>query len=162
MSSGPPCRSDHTPARHRQRSTTGRPSGRAPTCEATGRRQLLLPTVPAAAGAARAFARRALCPDHASGLLDDALLLISELVTNSVVHGSPPVLMSVECTGDGLEVRVRDGAPALPQRRGSSAEDEGGRGLVLLEELSHAWGSEPVDDEHGSGKAVWFALRAPR
>jgi anti-sigma regulatory factor (Ser/Thr protein kinase) len=94
-------------------------------------------------------------------ILDDALLLISELVTNAVRHGSPPILLALECDGEGLRVRVRDGAPALPRPRDSIPEDEGGRGLALVDALSDAWGAEPVVDEHGGGKSVWFELRNP-
>lgn len=43
--------------------------------------------------------------------LDDALLLITKLVTNAVLHGGPTIVLSVDCDGGGLQVRVRDGPP---------------------------------------------------
>lgn len=132
-------------------------------CGTTERAELLLPMTPASPGVAREFARSNGCTEHASQVLDEALLLISELVTNSVLHGGPTILLSVECDGSGgLKVRVRDGSATAPQRRTSSPEDENGRGLALVDVISDAWGVEPVDDEYGTGKTVWFELRPPR
>ncbi|MCW2606357.1 MAG: putative anti-sigma regulatory factor, serine/threonine protein kinase [Frankiales bacterium] len=128
-------------------------------CRTTARAELLLPATPVAAREAREFARASLCTVHVLELLDDALLLISELVTNSVLHGAPTILVAIECVEDGLAVRVRDGAPLLPRQRQAADADEGGRGLTLVGLLSDAWGVEPVLDEHGSGKVVWFELR---
>lgn len=127
-------------------------------CAVTERAQLLLPMTTAAPRAAREFARRTCCTALANELLDDALLLITELVTNSVAHGSPQLMLSIDCGDAGLLVRVRDGALTLPQRRPAHADDEGGRGLNILQQLSHSWGAELVQDEHGKGKAVWFHL----
>jgi anti-sigma regulatory factor (Ser/Thr protein kinase) len=130
-------------------------------CQTTERAELFLPMTDAAPGAARAFARAHGCSDHAAQLLDDALLLITELVTNSVQYGQPPLAIAIECEDGGLTVRVRDGDRRPPHPRQASPDDESGRGLTLLDRLSHAWGVASVVDEHGSGKAVWFELRAP-
>jgi len=81
------------------------------------------------------------------------------LVTNSVRYGRPTLLLTIECLGSNLKVHVRDGSAALPQQRPAHDDDEVGRGLALVEALSDAWGVEPVCDEGGSGKAVWFELR---
>ncbi|HVM26626.1 MAG TPA: ATP-binding protein [Mycobacteriales bacterium] len=128
-------------------------------CDATARAEQLLPMELTAAAAARRFAQQSGCTAHALELLDDALLLISELVTNSVRHGGPPIVLAIECDGEGLHVRVRDGAPNPPVPRTSGPDAEGGRGLTLVELLSDTWGVEPVADEHGPGKEVWFELR---
>ena len=128
-------------------------------CETTASAELLLPMGTKAPGAAREFLRRSGCTAHALHLLDDALLLVSELVTNSVVHGGPPIVLAVQCDGDALHVRVRDGATVAPLPRTASDDDEGGRGLTLVELLTDTWGVEPVADDHGAGKAVWFELR---
>lgn len=128
-------------------------------CATTERAELLLPASTTSPAAAREFARRTGCTEHALAVLDDALLLISELVTNSVLHGGPPILLAIDCEGSALRVRVRDGSATTPQRRAESGSAEGGRGLALVELLSDAWGVDPVEDEHGSGKAVWFVLR---
>jgi anti-sigma regulatory factor (Ser/Thr protein kinase) len=128
-------------------------------CTATARAELLLPMHTTSPAAARAFARHSGCAEHALDVLDDALLLISELVTNSVLHGGPPILLAIECEGDGLRVRVRDGVPELPLRQGRGDEAEGGRGMPLVDLISDTWGVEPVVDDYGTGKEVWFELR---
>jgi anti-sigma regulatory factor (Ser/Thr protein kinase) len=131
-------------------------------CTTTERAELLLPGTETAPRAAREFARASGCSDHIGPVLDDALLLISELVTNSVRHGSLPITIALECDDGGLKVLVRDGTPALPQQRTAGAGEETGRGLTLVAALSDAWGVEAVEDELGTGKAVWFELRPPR
>ncbi|HUR51752.1 MAG TPA: ATP-binding protein [Mycobacteriales bacterium] len=115
-----------------------------------------------APGAAREFARASHCTDHAADVLHDALLLITELVTNSVLHGKPPILLAIDCEGEGLRVRVRDGSATPPKQRRSTDDCHGGRGLPLVERLSTAWGVDPVADEYGVGKAVWFTLLPPK
>lgn len=128
-------------------------------CEVTARAELLLPTERSSAAAARRFAERSGCREHGLDMLDDALLLISELVTNSVLHGVPPVVLAIECDGAGLHVRVRDGGPTMPTPRTADPAAESGRGMSLVDLLSSTWGVEPVADAHGPGKEVWFELR---
>lgn len=128
-------------------------------CQMPDRPELLLPSPTDSPARARSFARAHGCTEHAAQVLDDALLLISELITNSVLHGGPPILLAIECDGEGLRVRVRDGSTTLPQARNALSGDEGGRGLTLVDLLTDTWGVDPVEDEHGIGKAVWFELR---
>lgn len=128
-------------------------------CVATPAAMLLLPASSISPTAARDWARRTGCSEHAVELLDDALLLISELVTNAVLHGGPPIMLSVECDGDALHVRVRDGSPALPEPRNAEPDADGGRGMTLVELLTDTWGVVPVADTYGAGKEVWFELR---
>jgi anti-sigma regulatory factor (Ser/Thr protein kinase) len=106
---------------------------------------------------ARQFLRRATCAEHQGHVLEDAVLLVSEVVTNSVVHGGPPIVLAVDCEHTtGLKVRVRDGSHELPKPRDAGVWAGGGRGLGLLERLSDDWG---VDPDPGDGKEVWFVLR---
>ncbi len=128
-------------------------------CVATPRQELVLPASSVSPAAARDWARRTGCQEHAVELLDDALLLITELVTNSINHGGPPILLAIECDDTSLHVRVRDGSPAQPIRREAEPESEGGRGMTLVELLTSTWGVAPVADDHGVGKEVWFELR---
>ena len=120
---------------------------------------LLLPASSMSPTAARAWALRAGCPEHAVGLLDDALLLISELVTSAVVYGGPPIVLSIECDGDGLQVRLRDGSPTPPRQRSAGPDAESGRGMTLVGILTNTWGVVPVADDHGIGTEVWLELR---
>ena len=124
-------------------------------CQTTPRQERELPVSREAPALAREFLRGATCAAHHSEVLDDAVLMVSELVTNSVLHGGPPVVVAVDCTEDTLQVRVRDGSSELPARRDAEKTDEGGRGLALVAEMSDDWGVDPVAD----GKNVWFVLR---
>ena len=124
-------------------------------CQDTPRAQRRLPPGREAPMRAREFLRAASCVSHHSEVVEDAVLLVSELVTNSVVHGGPPVIVAVDCDGDALQVRVRDGSPVVPARRTAGHGEEGGRGLALVDTMSSAWGVGPQPD----GKHVWFVLR---
>jgi anti-sigma regulatory factor (Ser/Thr protein kinase) len=130
-------------------------------CVTTPRVELALRTSKTSPALARDFARRSGCTEHALEILDDALLLISELVTNSVNHGGPPIVLAIECDGDVLRVLVRDGSPKLPTPRAAADDDESGRGLTLVSLIANTWGVDAIQDKHGLGKQVWFELRRP-
>lgn len=123
-------------------------------CPTPPRRELIRGDAQAP-GHARRFLADVLCPIHATRVLDEALLLVSELVGNAVRHGLPPVEVDVRCDGgDMLEVRVRDSLTAQPKLKHVDLDSEGGRGIALVDLLSDQWGTEP---EPG-GKVVWFRL----
>ena len=130
-------------------------------CQHTPRQQVVLPLDMRAPSVARAWLRRVTCGLHGGQVLDDATLLVSELVTNAVRHGGSPLVLGVDCDGEGLDVRVRDGSPQLPVPRAAGPEAESGRGFVLLDLLSERWGVEPEGSGGGGGKEVWFHLRVP-
>jgi anti-sigma regulatory factor (Ser/Thr protein kinase) len=90
--------------------------------------------------------------------LDVVLLLTSELVTNALLHGSPPLELRAFPLPQGLHVEVRDGAAGRdprPQHR-LAQDDLTGRGLALVELLSDRWGWRQV----AYGKLVWFEVDA--
>lgn len=124
-------------------------------CTTTPRAECELPVSYEAPALARSFLRSSTCVEHHSSVVEDAVLLVSELVTNSVLHGGPPVVVAVDCDGEALQVRVRDGSPTLPEPRDAGQDAEGGRGLELVANLSAAWGVDPED----GGKHVWFVLQ---
>ena len=98
-----------------------------------------------------------------SELLDAILLVTSELVTNGLRHGEPPVLLTVDRIGHRLRLTVTDGGSKIPRPRMASPESTGGRGLFLVSVLSTAWKIEPHGNERlgaGQGTSVWaeFAL----
>ncbi len=107
--------------------------------------------------AARRFLSARLRHRCADEVIDTAILLASEVVTNAVRYGFDPIELDVCLTPDGEAVRVSvsDANPAAPLLRPGLLEDTGGRGLHLLGALSDAWGHEP----HGDGKSVWFTLK---
>ncbi|NUK07035.1 ATP-binding protein [Streptomyces lunaelactis] len=110
---------------------------------------------PASVAAARGFTRDTLGeqPLEESETVE---LLVSELVTNAVRHGAGPILLSVTVRGTSLRCEVTDAHPAFPCLKAAGADDESGRGMQLLHELSHRCG---VRTAH-QGKTVWFELRA--
>ena len=123
---------------------------------------------PSAAAAARRFVRRTLQswdiaartwdPDR---LVDDAVLLTSELVTNAVVHAGTPLDVTCRLTSGELEVAVRDRHPArtlpdIPRTARTSAER--GRGLLLPSALASSWGVTYAR----IAKAVWFRMSLAR
>ncbi len=87
----------------------------------------------------------------------DALLVVSELVTNAIRHGSPPVELRIRRAKDNLIITVADGATTSPETRPLDPHAGGGRGLHLVDVLAADWGSHPT----GSGKTVWCIVDLP-
>ena len=92
-------------------------------------------------------------------LRDNAELAMSEVVTNAILHGVPPVTVRLRGTRDHPRVEVRDRSPEPPAFPHAEAEAEFlddlptfGRGLAIVASSSLAWGAERDDD----GKLVWF------
>jgi len=90
------------------------------------------------------------------GVVLDAALASSELVTNAVLHGRPPVDLRLRIEGPDVLIEVRDRATYQPRKQRPDATDEHGRGLQIVSALATRWGTRPT--EHG--KAVWCLLSA--
>jgi anti-sigma regulatory factor (Ser/Thr protein kinase) len=83
------------------------------------------------------------------------ILLISELVTNAVIHARSTVTIDLAVNDDGpVHVNVHDESTVHPTARRHYADRPGGRGMHLLESLSARWGVE----ESRTGKSVWFEV----
>jgi len=121
---------------------------------------------------ARGFVRNALCEEHSQETRDEVELLVSELVTNAVLHGGSLVTMDVDCeTPDGISVAVTDSSTTWPVARVAGPMEESGRGMALVELISDEWGVReggvpddapsviPGFPRQAQGKAVWFHLR---
>ncbi|GLY50374.1 ATP-binding protein [Lentzea sp. NBRC 102530] len=118
-------------------------------------RRLSLPKSLVAALLAREEVRQACAEWQLPALVDDALVVVSELVENAVRHaGSEPVLR-IELRPSGLSLAVHDGDPAPAVLTASQSGVPGHRGLELVDRLCVAWGTTPSPD---GGKIVWAVL----
>ncbi|MFC4497580.1 SpoIIE family protein phosphatase [Streptomyces ovatisporus] len=114
-----------------------------------------------AAPRARAFASGVLSSwRFPTELHDLGVLAASELVANSLQHGTPPMRLRLRRTDRRLIVEVTDGDEHLPRRRRAEPVDEAGRGISIVATIASAWGSRRTP---GGGKSVWceFALPTP-
>lgn len=93
-----------------------------------------------------------------SEVTDVATLIVSELVTNAIVHAATPAELRAQWSNGVLRLEVIDNAEGNPpDPRIAAPDDEGGRGLLLVDALSTAWGVESTDH----GKVVWAEVTNP-
>ncbi|WP_187279946.1 ATP-binding protein [Quadrisphaera setariae] len=111
-------------------------------------------------GAARRFTRNHLCAAHAADALDAVLVVVSELVTNAVEHGQPPVVLTLICNVEQVVVGVHDSSTTEPRRTEGEVPwyAESGRGMQLVEGLSVHWGVSDEGPGGGTGKGVWATI----
>jgi len=133
---------------------------------------VLLPPELASGRLARTFVDDNWCPVHGGDNHQLAHLLASELVTNAVRYGGPPITLTMECRGrEGVLLSVSDGSNDLPERMDVGPQALGGRGVRLVDLLSADWGVEHhhVNGAHAQaesaagtglteGKTVWCRL----
>ncbi len=93
-----------------------------------------------------------------SEALDDCQLLVSELVTNAVLHAHSNARVTIDRYKSTIRVAVCDASATRPRVRDYGPEAVTGRGLLLVERLARRWGVE-LD---GAGKCVWFELDGRR
>ncbi|WP_432752958.1 SpoIIE family protein phosphatase [Streptomyces sp. JL2001] len=91
-------------------------------------------------------------------LRDLGVLATSELVANSLQHGTPPMRLRLRRTDRRLIIEVTDGDDHLPRRRRAEMEDEAGRGISIIATIASSWGSRRTP---GGGKAVWCEFALP-
>lgn len=123
-----------------------------------------LPATDASPGIARDFTAVTLRSWGVGALLDDAAVIVSELVTNAIRHGptaggrtvcDEQITLTLVRHERFLVCVVSDSGHQGPTMREPDDSCENGRGLVVIEALSHVWGWTPIP---GSGKAIWAAL----
>jgi len=105
----------------------------------------------AARGCVREFLRGA----RSAELVADVEVVVSELVTNAVLHGVGAIELRLELVDGGVTVGVLDGGRGRPRPPGTRDDDEGGRGLALVAGLTKDWGIRPSGT---GGKEVWAVL----
>jgi hypothetical protein len=110
---------------------------------------------PRSAWKARRLASEALT-GHAEGdTLHNALLVVSELVSNAVAHAGTEISVGISLKEHGVvRIEVSDGRTWPPRPRAVTPDSVGGRGLLLVEALSDRWGVET----RAEGKTVWAEI----
>lgn len=112
-----------------------------------------------AAPRARAFAQGVLASwRFPAELCDLGVLAASELVANSLQHGTPPMRLRLRRTDRRLIIEVTDGDDHLPRRRRAEPADETGRGISIIATIASSWGTRRTP---GGGKAVWCEFALP-
>ncbi|MEO3768244.1 ATP-binding protein [Streptomyces sp. B8F3] len=115
---------------------------------------------PRCVGLARARLRKALAGWGMAGIEESAVPVVSELVTNAVVHARVPAGREIQTRfvrqDRGVRIEVHDASGAWPVRR--VPDESGGYGLLLVEALASRWG---VVEREGVGKAVWAVVVDP-
>ena len=94
------------------------------------------------------------CPDD---LIERALLLTSELVTNAYRHAHTEARLSIRCDDARVRIEVHDGGSGDVRLRPLDAGRTDGRGLHIVDALADRWGHHPV----GQGAVVWVELDQP-
>ncbi|MEU6995543.1 ATP-binding protein [Streptomyces sp. NPDC046465] len=127
----------------------------------TERVEYALPPEPASAGRARRLASTFLAGSRrrktevAAERVDEATLVVSELVSNAVRYADGGCRLRVEVTGNRVTVEVTDASPERPRLKKPSIDREGGRGLAMVRELAHRL---EVVGAHRGGKTVRAVL----
>jgi hypothetical protein len=88
-------------------------------------------------------------------LADSAELLVSEVVTNVVLHARTEGEAVIEALPSGVRIAVSDGDPTPPQLRRPTPSVPDGRGLEIVASVARRWG---VDHTSQGAKVVWFEL----
>lgn len=86
--------------------------------------------------------------------VDNAVLVVSELLTNAIIHGSPPIQLRMAHRPEVLRLEVDDAGTGRPALDPGRARGDGGFGLQIVNTLAARWGVE----DHAPGKAVWVEL----
>ena len=120
------------------------------------------PATPMSVPKARDWARSLLALGGPSSILDNTLLLLSEVVTNAITHSdsahshSGQVTVQITRLGTTVQVEVTDAGSSTttPAVRTPALTDDGGRGLWLVDTLADEWGFQ----HHETSALVWFRL----
>jgi len=113
-----------------------------------------LPPKPASATQARRLAREQLASIVPPDALDTVALLVTELVTNAILHARTPLQLQIETRPNHVRIGVEDASDRQPELRSHPSDAVTGRGLALVEALASSWGVESTS----SGKVVWCEI----
>lgn len=115
------------------------------------------PPEPRSARAARRAATRALAEAGRADVVDEVALLVSELVTNAILHAGSSIDVELSADPRCVRVEVRDRSTVAPVVHDYGDEAATGRGVAMVEMVADRWGVDVRPD----GKAVWFELGDP-
>jgi anti-sigma regulatory factor (Ser/Thr protein kinase) len=110
-----------------------------------------LPPEPTSATQARALARERLGASYSQETLDTVALLVTELVTNAILHARTPLQLTLDPRPGHVRICVEDQSSEQPTLQRYEADAITGRGLALVDQLSSSWGVDGTP----SGKVVW-------
>lgn len=109
---------------------------------------------PQSAAAARRFVRDFCLSRGCEELIDLALLVVSELITNAVVHAQSPSTLALRLRSETLRLEVSDASTEAPSPKSVTAEAEEGRGLFVVAAVCTAWGVDPTE----TSKTIWAEI----
>ncbi|HZQ56690.1 MAG TPA: ATP-binding protein [Acidimicrobiales bacterium] len=111
------------------------------------------------AAAARRDATRELSA-HGLGpdALEDALIVVGELVTNAIRHAATEFTLALDIDAERVRIEVSDGDTRPPVVVAADVDATSGRGLVLVAAVASSWGFETADRDGITGKTVWAEL----
>ncbi|MFG1700983.1 ATP-binding protein [Nonomuraea sp. NPDC049309] len=116
--------------------------------------EYLLPSVPSGVSRARELIRTDLTDWGLTHVVDDCLLIVSELVTNAVRHGGSAYALRLEKREGQVYGEVFDPGEGVPRPRPADMDAISGRGLQIVGAIADDWGVTTTDN----GKVVWFAV----
>ncbi|RCG32464.1 ATP-binding protein [Sphaerisporangium album] len=128
-----------------------------PTCPREARWEL--PADPSVTAKCRALVRETLDEWDLRDLTDDMVVVVTELLGNALIHGAPPIHLTLRLDSGTLAGSVADHGPGRPRLLAAGTDLEHGRGLRIVAALTDGWGVEPLPG--GVGKAIWFARAEP-
>ncbi|MGW0588569.1 ATP-binding protein [Streptosporangium sp. NPDC002607] len=120
--------------------------------------ECLLSAAPSSVRDARSMVRRELSLWGVDDLIDDCVLVVSELVTNAVKHGGAACALRIRGDGGLVHGELFDPGAGAPRVCARDMEATGGRGLQIVDALADDWG---VTHSPSGGKTVWFILSLP-
>jgi anti-sigma regulatory factor (Ser/Thr protein kinase) len=94
----------------------------------------------------------------APNLLDDALIVVSEIVTNAINYGRPAITLCLRSHPPSVGVEIHDTGARLPRppTTAPAASEPNGRGLLIVNALARHWGV--IESSPPPGKTVWFEI----
>lgn len=119
---------------------------------------LQLPPSPASSRFARTRATAAVVTSGREDLAEDVAMLVSELVSNGVIHAKTQLRLTVELAGRGIRVALADDSAVMPRFAGADREAISGRGLLIIDRVAARWGVERLPQ---GGKVVWVEVDEP-